>query len=349
MARKPYRLEGSYRENWKAQWYIVRDVRVGNRRTKVKRYLCSGDAPTAKEFENYRKMYAYNLELKAAKIAGKLGVDTYKTSYLSKESIDSLEEIRYLYKRFTESLTVNEAEQYEKMFEIHYIHGTTAIEGNTLTLGETERLLVYSIPPSEKTLREINEVQNFKAVKRYRDDYKRKVTLDFIKQLHALVMQNIDNESSGAFRRSDDIGIGGCDFTICPSLIIPSELEKIIKIYYDRIQDGYHPFEEAVMFHYFFEMIHPFTNGNGRVGREIFNYMLSKENYPKMLFLGEDRDEIYIRALHLGNDEKYADMNELFVGIIIKQRLDILKERMKTYIEPTKKTGQVTLNTFFST
>ena len=347
MARKPYRLEGNYRKDRsKPQWYIVRDVRVGTLRTKVKRYLCSGEPPTAQQFEKFRKAYAYELELKAAKIAGKLGVDTYKTSYLPGDYIDSIEEIKYLYKRFTESLTVNELEQYEKFFEIHYVHGTTAIEGNTLSLGETEKLMVYGITPSSKTLREINEVQNFKAVKRLRDEYAGKISLDFIKNLHALVVQNIDNESAGTFRRSDDIGIGGCDLRLCPALLIPEKLDEIINFYYSRIKSGYHPFEEAVMFHYFFEMIHPFTDGNGRVGREIFNYMLSKEKYPKMLFLGEQRDEVYIKALQLGNEEKYIEMNEYFADIIIKQRLDILRERMKIYTEKPKKIGQVTLQSF---
>lgn len=347
MARRPYRVEVDYPKNKSPQYFLVRDVRVGERKTKVKRYLCSGNPPSHEDLERYRKIYSYDLELKAAKKAGKLGVDFYKTRYLSKDYVDAIEEIRYLYKRFTESLTVNELEQYEKYFEIHYIHGTTAIEGNTLSLGETEELLIYGITPTSKKLREINEVQNFKNVKKYRDEYKGKVTLDFIKQLHALVMQNIDDQSAGTFRRADDRGIGGCDLQLCPSIEIESELNKIIDFYNERIKNGSHSFEEAVMFHYFFEMIHPFSDGNGRVGREIFNFMLSKDHYPKLLFLGEAKDK-FIRALKLGNEGKYVEMNNYFADIIVSQRLEILRSRIKTFIQEPEKKGQLTLQSFIS-
>ncbi|MCM2466481.1 Fic family protein [Methanoculleus oceani] len=348
MARRPYRVEVDYPKNKSPRYFLVRDVRVGNRKTKVKRYLCSGSTPPSlDDIEYYRKIYSYDLEIKAAKSAGKLGVGAYKTKYLSKDYVDAIEEIRYLYKRFTESLTVNELEQYEKYFEIQYIHGTTAIEGNTLSLGETEDLLLYGINPTSKKLREINEVQNFKNVKKYRDEYKGKVTVDFIKQLHALVMHNIDEQSAGTFRRADDIGIDGCNQLLCPSVEIKKELSKIISYYYKQIGEGYHPFEEAVMFHYFFEMIHPFSDGNGRVGREIFNYMLSKNNYPKLLFLGEVKEK-FIRALKLGNNEKYVEMNEYFAEIIVIQRLDILRSRMKAYIDEPEKTGQLTLQSFIT-
>ena len=147
MARKPYRLEGVYRKNRAIQWYIVRDVRVGKQRTKVKKYLCSGDPPSNEDFEKYRKIFAYDLELRAAKKAGKVGIDIYKSEFLSKDYIDAIEEIRYLYKRFTDFLTVDEIEIYEKQFEARYIQGTTAIEGNTFSIGETEDLLFYNIMP----------------------------------------------------------------------------------------------------------------------------------------------------------------------------------------------------------
>jgi Fic family protein len=347
MARRPYRVEVYYSKNTSPRYYLVRDVRSGNRKTKVKQYLCSDVRPSQEDVERYRKIYAYDLEIKAARAAGKLGTDIFKTSYLSKEYVDSIEEIRYLYKRFTESLTVNELEQYEKFFEIHYVHGTTAIEGNTLTLGETEDLLLYGLVPESKNVREINEVQNFKNVKKYRDGYKGKVKIDFIRHLHAILMQNIDDQSAGSFRKTDDIGIAGCELRVCPALEIKPELEKITDIYYDRIEKGYSPFEEAIMFHYFFEMIHPFSNGNGRVGREIFNFMLSKGKYPKLLFLGEARDK-YIKSLKLGNEERYSEMNEYFADIIISQRLEILRTRIKTAIEGPERGGQLTLQSFIT-
>jgi Fic family protein len=94
-------------------------------------------------------------------------------------------------------------------------------------------------------------------------------------------------------------------------------------------------------------MIHPFTDGNGRVGREIFNYMLTRIGYPKLLFLGSDRTT-YIKSLKMGNDEKYADMIEVFSDLITKQRLDILKENLKKVVVPPKKTGQLRITDYFT-
>ena len=133
---------------------------------------------------------------------------------------------------------------------------------------------------------------------------------------------------------------------MAPSILIEEELLKIIDEYYTKLNEGKYPFEEAVIFHYKFEMVHPFTDGNGRVGREIFNYLLTRSRYPKLLFLGKDRDT-YIKALQFGNEEKYADMVQIFVNLIISQRLPILKTNLKKVVVPPKKTGQLRLTDFY--
>jgi len=180
-------------------------------------------------------------------------------------------------------------------------------------------------------LREINEIQNFINVKNYRDNHTGKVTLHFIKKLHALIMCNIDFDSAGQFRRIDDISIAGCDVMVTPSELIEEELTQLIEKYYSSLDAGGYPFEEAVLFHYNFEMIHPFTDGNGRVGRELFNYMLNEKNYPKLLFLGSER-EAYLKMLHLGNEEKYQGMVVKFAQLIITQRFYVMLNRFKKYL-----------------
>lgn len=118
------------------------------------------------------------------------------------------------------------------------------------------------ILPAEKSLREINEVQNFRRVLDYRNKYRGQLNLRFIKNLHDLIMRNIDDESAGVFRRSDMIGISGYDFQLTPAFEIEDELKKAIDECYDIIKSGGYPFEEAVIFHYRFETVHPFADGN---------------------------------------------------------------------------------------
>jgi len=75
--------------------------------------------------------------------------------------------------------------------------------------------------------------------------------------------------------------------------------------------------------------------------------MLIRERFPKLLFLGKDR-ELYIDALKLGNEEDFGEMIHIFSNLIIKQRLDVLKENLKRVATPIKKTGQLRLTDFIS-
>ena len=345
MARKPYRVELTYPKNRKPQYFLVKDVSVKGKRRKARKYL-GIKQPTAEEVDKYRIEYAYEIESKAARKKAEISCSFYNPVYLAQEEMRQIEEIRYIYKTFTDLLTTNEIEVYEMNFEVNYVQGTTSIEGNSLSLKEAYDLLIHGISPKKKSLREINEIQNFKRVKEYRDKNRGKVTIDFIKTLHTFIMSNIDLESAGVFRRIDDLGILGCDLRIAPSIVIEKELLEIIDRYYTNIDNGNYPFEEAVLFHYKFEIIHPFTDGNGRVGREVFNYMLNKRGYPKLLFLGDDR-ESYIKSLQLGNEEKYHEMIRVFVNLIISQRSQILKTNLKKVVVPPKKTGQLRLTDFY--
>lgn len=309
------------------KYYLVKDIRIGKRSTHLKKYVGT-KRPSPRELKAYEKKFALGLELKAANAAGRLGAIVYKTQYLTESQVSALEEIRYLAKRINDILTKSELDAYEQQFELKYVHGTTAIEGNTLTLPEASDLIINDIIPHKRSLREVNEVQNFKAVKAYRDSYKGKVNLPFIRRLHSLIMRNIDEESSGRFRRTDDIGIQGIDISLSPSMLIEEELERAIWEYYRHLKEGYHPFEEAVLFHYTFETIHPFADGNGRVGREILNYMLARKGYSRLLITRNERAD-YLEALRSGNEGQFSGMASKFADICIHERYNILHKNIR--------------------
>jgi len=344
MGRRPYRVEMVFPKHGSPKFFLVKDIKVKGKKRKVRKYL-GIKKPTIDEIEKYRRDYAYHIEIKAALKRAELSSEFYTSEYLTKSEIINLEEIKYLYKTLMDFMTTNEIETYEKNFEVHYIQGTTAIEGNTISIQEAHDLLINEIIPKQKSLREINEVQNFKKVVAYRNRYRGKVTLDFIKTLHSLILSNIDTESAGSFRRSDNVGIEGCDLKMSPHVVIEEELENLISQYYQNVEDMHHPFEQAILFHYNFEIIHPFTDGNGRVGREILNYMLKRANFPKLLFLGEDRST-YINALKCGNDGNYQDMTKTFAWLIKKQRYDILKSNLADFVKPIERKGQLLITDF---
>ncbi|HSD58295.1 MAG TPA: Fic family protein [Methanotrichaceae archaeon] len=345
MLRSNYRLERHATKDGAEKYFLVKDIKVGQKNAKVRKYLGSA-APSPDDLKRLSQKLTLEIETVAVKKAAHLSSARYAPKYLDQETAELLELVRYTYKAFTEVLTADELKKYEEDFEISYVQGTTAIEGNTLSLGDTRDLLINSILPAEKSLREINEVQNFKRVMDYRNRHRGRLSLRFIKNLHALIMRNIDDESAGVFRRTDMVAISGCDFRLTPAFEIEDELTKIINDYYDNIKAGGHPFEEAVIFHYHFEMIHPFTDGNGRVGRELFNYLLmrSRPAYPRLLFLGKDRAE-YIKALKLGNEERYEEMVAVFADLIIKQRRKVLEENFRKMMESERR-GQMRLSDF---
>jgi Fic family protein len=345
VSKKPYRVEVNYPRSGKPKYYLVRDVKVGTSRTKVRRYLGT-EPPSPTEVDRFRSEYGPSLELQAASRKARYSSEFYKSEYLDAEALYTAERVKMLYAAVLGLLTVSETEAYERDFEITYIHGTTAIEGNTLTLSQAQDLLSHDITPKGKSLREINEVQNFKKVVRYRNSYRGRVTPDFIRNVHALVMDNIDLESAGQFRRRDDIGIEGCPIPVTPAKQIDQELRALVNHYYDRIDKGSHPFEECILFHYRIEMIHPFTDGNGRVGREVLNFMLTRARFPRLLFLGKDRPK-YIGALKLGNAKHYGPMVLDFLELLFSQRLAILERRLgEVAALRRRKTGQLRLTDF---
>jgi Fic family protein len=340
-----YRLERQTGKDGADKYYLVKDIKISKKNAKVGKYVGSS-ALLPGELKSLSTSMALEIETNAVEKASRLSCARYSTRYLVEGMSERLELMRYTYKAFTEILTTDEKRKYEEEFEINYVQGTTAIEGNTLTLGDTRDLLYGGLLPGKKSLREINEVQNFRRVIDYRNRNVGRLSLRYIKNLHTLIMNNIDHESAGTFRRTDLIGISGCDQALTPSFEIEDELETIIDNYYNNVVAGAHPFEEAMLFHYRFEMIHPFTDGNGRVGRELFNYlrMRSKPPYPKLLFLGKDRPE-YLQALLHGNEERYAEMVAVFVELIIRQRQKVLEENFKRIMVSGKR-GQMRLYDF---
>lgn len=344
MGKRPYRVEMNFPIGRRPQAYLVKDVRVGDKRSKVRIYL-PVVPQTATEKAAVSSKHAAELELKAAEKKGELSLAAYKAEYLPPERLRDVEQVRSIYNSVLGFLTVNEVQAYEDQFEISYIQGTTSIEGNTLTLSEVQNLLVHDVMPAAKSLREINEVQNFKKVVAYRTSYRWKVTQALVKHVHSLVMDNIDRESAGLFRRRDDLGIAGCDLQVTPSAEISHELDDAIAEYYQALRSGKHPFEQAIRFHYKFEMIHPFTDGNGRVGREILNYMLTRARYPRLLFLGKDRSR-YLDALKCGNNDDFSGLVDTFAELIVDQRLKILQERLEQTAGGVKRYGQTLLTDY---
>jgi len=174
-------------------------------------------------------------------------------------------------------------ENYENRYESFcslFTYDSTGIEGNTLTLLDTSFLLFEGIVPKDKSLREINESLNHKKAFDFILDYNGAITREFILELHRLVIFNTLREDlklqAGKYRNLQ-VFIGN---SIPPKPgEVPNKIANLLK-WYTLNKNKLHPIILAAYFHSEFEKIHPFVDGNGRVGRLLMNFILYDNNYP---------------------------------------------------------------------
>lgn len=216
----------------------------------------------------------------------------YQYTILDTTGATALETIRYYYERFREHYP-DESRRYRDAMYIRYVQGTTAIEGNTITLREAEELLEHDISPAGKKMEEIYEILNFIALRRYLKDYSGDITETLIKKIHELVLRGI-LYSPGEYRNIQ-VGIEKAAFEPPPATLVPDEMKRLIA-WYRKNRKTIAPFELAILFHAQFEMIHPFVDGSGRVGRALANVILERAGYPT-LYLGPEHRSAYLDAL----------------------------------------------------
>ena len=216
-------------------------------------------------------------------------------------------------------LTKGEAERLTEEFIIEYTYNSNAIEGNTLTLRETD-LVLRGLTIDRKPLKDHMEAVGHKeAFDFVRDLVKKQIPLSesIIKQIHYLVLAD-KREDRGVYRRVPVKIMGAKHEPVQPYLIQP-KLEQLLA---DYRNDTDHIIPRLARFHIEFEGIHPFIDGNGRTGRLLVNLELMKAGYPPIDIKFADRISYYnaFDEYHVKHD--LGAMEKLFAGYV-NARLDI--------------------------
>ena len=182
-------------------------------------------------------------------------------------------------------------------FTIRYAHETTAIEGNTLTLHETQVILENGITIGGKTLREHLEVVNIRDAWTWLQGIVRgraALSEATILHLHRLVTQGILGAEAGRYRRQP-VYIRG-SMHVPPNWIrVPGLMANWIEGFRTRSAEE-HPIRYAARAHIDLAGIHPFTDGNGRVCRMVVNLLLMRDGYPPALYTNTNR-RVYLQTL----------------------------------------------------
>lgn len=225
--------------------------------------------------------------------AWKIPYDAVKPTdgrYKIKESLIPILEEKLDTLKTRRSLTEGELERLNEEFVTEYTYNSNAIEGNTLTLRETDMVL-RGLTVERKSLKEHLEVIGHKEA----FDYVRQLISEnaeisekVIKDIHYLVLAD-KKEDRGRYRRVPVRIMGAAHEPVQPYLIVP-KMEELLEQYKNSEEDIV---AKLARFHIEFEGIHPFIDGNGRTGRLLVNLELMKAGYPPIDIKFTDRLKYY--------------------------------------------------------
>ncbi len=234
----------------------------------------------------------------------------------------------------------------KERFEVEMTYNSNAIEGNTLTLKETYWVIQQGITVKGKSLKDHLEAKNHHEALSYLYEMvehgsSQTISEHMIKSLHALVLQNIDQNIAGRYRNVD-VFITGTDHTPPSGIEVPHKMEELIQ-WARKNHRKLNVIEFAAIFHHRFVHIHPFQDGNGRVGRLLMNIFLMQYGFPLTIIQKNDRQKYY-RVLAAADSGNYKPL-VLFVAQAVlrslKIYLDVLtpskeKENLISLAEATK-------------
>ena len=202
--------------------------------------------------------------------------------------------------------------------------GTNSIEGNTLSFAEVEKVIRSGQGVRNRPLGDIIETRNhYMAFMSLVSLIPKRIDLVMVQELHEKVFKGV-MQDAGQWRRSN-VWIRSASFT-------PTRWEKVIpqltewqREYAKRETAGGDPFESAAWMHQRFESIHPFTDGNGRVGRLLLNLHFLKHNWPPVSITPHNRID-YLDALEKGNEGDLASLTEFLRVVMSQSLIDLLDQ-----------------------
>ena len=219
-----------------------------------------------------------------------------------------------------------------------FIYNSNAIEGNTLTLRETDIILQFGITVKGKSLKEHNEVKGQEYALDFLNEVLKKeepLSIRLIREFHALIL-NDDKDNRGRFKQENNT-ILGAKFQTTPFYQVEEKLQELIDNFNESDKNL---IEKVAKFHNDFEMVHPFNDGNGRTGRLLMNLELMKNGYPITIIKNEDRDDYY-QALEIASiDKNYIPLTEFIkrsventFWIYYKHFNEKTKEKFENYLK----------------
>ncbi len=173
-----------------------------------------------------------------------------------------------------------------------HVYNSNAIENSTLSLDETEKILLQVDLDRFITERELFEAKNLARVLAYIQSKakERELDLDVMLLLHRMLLSNIRDDIAGRFREGDE-WVQVANHIACDPSHIEDKLHEMLNTY--LVTPTENIIKRMAKFHLSFEYIHPFVDGNGRIGRVLNNYLFIREGYVPINIQFIDRSHYY--------------------------------------------------------
>ncbi|MBQ8984792.1 Fic family protein [Candidatus Saccharibacteria bacterium] len=215
------------------------------------------------------------------------------------------------------------AEQEEAIKELtlselpEMVYNSNAIENSTLTLEDTEDILIRNQIRTDHEIREIYEAKNLaKAIEYLMDNPEKEVSVELILKLHKILLTDIRDEIAGRFRSGREWVRVGTHIGANPEFVNGLMYELVEK--YNSDDDEFF-LDKIAYFHAEFENIHPFSDGNGRIGRLLTNEQLDMLGLPPIIIPNKSKFDEYYPALdEYTKSGKLDKLTELFAGLLIE-------------------------------
>lgn len=211
-----------------------------------------------------------------------------------------------------------------KQILIQIVHSSNAIEGNKLSLRETQSVL-SSTTKAEKYGKDQTEALSLGAAIEFLEkivDDNRGLGLTDLFELHHILMKDLVESGAGEVR-THDVTITGSKHNPPSCVLVKQELDNLVRWYN---QSHLSPILRACVLHHGLTWIHPFTDGNGRISRLMLNYALAKEGFAPAIITIENRTAYYEALTEADMQEDDAPFDGL-VSLIFKS----IRESQKVY------------------
>lgn len=190
------------------------------------------------------------------------------------------------------------------------VYNSNAIENSTLSLDETEKILLQIDLDRFISERELFETKNLARVVTYisHNAKEKELTLDMVLFLHKMLLSNIRDDVAGRFRKNDEWVKVANHIAVDPKFVV-EKLEEMMIHYHSNPQENI--IKRIARLHLSFENIHPFVDGNGRIGRVINNYLFIREGFVPLNIKFIDRKLYYDAFKEFDSDGRTSIMEEI--------------------------------------